>query len=315
MERFKDIIDYKNVVAVGESVNGIEVSVEKKLPEDSLNKEDIIPKAVDGYKTNVTETGVIRALSYTKRRRPAPGGISIGHFAVTAGTLGMWITKEDEICVLSNNHILANKNNAKPGDRISQPGPLDSSDIKYNEIANLTKFIPIIWKSSNGGGGGNCPFANALVYLFNKATNRLGCVVRLKSYITEVELNLVDCAIAKIIDPGDALFEILDIGVVNGTSEGTLGMHVEKTGRTTGHTQGTISQVNVIVDVSYGGGQRARFTDQLLSNDSMSQGGDSGSILVNSSDKTAVGLLFAGGQTTTIFNRIQNVEAALEISI
>jgi hypothetical protein len=55
------------------------------------------------------------------------------------------------------------------------------------------------------------------------------------------------------------------------------------------------------------------FTDQLMAG-AMSQGGDSGSAVLDN-DNRLVGLLFAGSDTTTIMNRIQNVFSELGISL
>ena len=46
----------------------------------------------------------------------------------------------------------------------------------------------------------------------------------------------------------------------------------------------------------------------------MSAGGDSGSLLLNSSNHFAVGLLFAGSGEITVHNKISNVMNALNIS-
>jgi hypothetical protein len=46
----------------------------------------------------------------------------------------------------------------------------------------------------------------------------------------------------------------------------------------------------------------------------MSQGGDSGSAVLDSGNKL-VGLLFAGSDNTTIINRIENVFSGLGLSI
>jgi hypothetical protein len=90
-------------------------------------------------------------------------------------------------------------------------------------------------------------------------------------------------------------------------------MAVRKSGRTTAITTGEIQQVDVTVDVDYGSGRTARFTDQLLAG-AMSQGGDSGSAVLDA-DKNLVGLLFAGSDTTTIINRIENVFSALQVHL
>jgi hypothetical protein len=78
-------------------------------------------------------------------------------------------------------------------------------------------------------------------------------------------------------------------------------------------TTGEILQVDVTADVSYGAGRTARFTGQLMAG-AMSQGGDSGSAILDGGGNL-VGLLFAGSDTTTIINPIENVVAALGIGL
>ena len=90
-------------------------------------------------------------------------------------------------------------------------------------------------------------------------------------------------------------------------------MSIKKYGRTTEFTTGSIQQIDVTVDVSYGAGLVARFTDQLLAGP-MSQGGDSGSAILNDSNQL-VGLLYAGSSNSTILNRIENVFAALNLTL
>ena len=107
--------------------------------------------------------------------------------------------------------------------------------------------------------------------------------------------------------------EILNIGPIQGTVAGELGMAIKKGGRTTGFTTGQIQQVDVTANVQYGAGQIALFTDQLLAG-AMSQGGDSGSAVLDENNRLT-GLLFAGSNTTTIINRIENVFSALGISL
>jgi len=72
-------------------------------------------------------------------------------------------------------------------------------------------------------------------------------------------------------------------------------------------------QIDVTTQVSYGEGQTAIFEDQLMAG-AMSQGGDSGSAVLDEED-FVVGLLFAGSDTTTIINPIQFVLDALNVEI
>ena len=124
------------------------------------------------------------------------------------------------------------------------------------------------------------------------------------------EGNLVDAALALPLDPEFVSPEILELGTIQGFAEGQLGMRVKKSGRTTGLTVDEITQIDATVIVRYGE-KTATFTDQLIAGP-MSQGGDSGSVVLDD-DNNVVGLLFAGSSNTTVFNRIQNVVDALEI--
>jgi hypothetical protein len=90
-------------------------------------------------------------------------------------------------------------------------------------------------------------------------------------------------------------------------------MKVRKMGRTTGYTEGTINLLNATVNVAYGS-KTARFTGQIITGP-ISQGGDSGSLIVDGTENKAVGLLFAGSNLATIFNPIDRVLDALSINI
>lgn len=284
-------------------------SVEKKLPGAQLAERDLVPAQLQGLPTDVVETGPIRAFqSRTDRWRPAPGGVSIGHYLITAGTLGCLVNKAGQRMILSNNHVLANSNAANIGDPVYQPGPIDGGTAA-DRIATLADFVPIQFAED---GGSSCPIGNAAANLANAVAGLLGSTTRLKAVRAQASDNLVDAAIARPVSDEDVTDEILDIGTISGVAEATLGMAIQKSGRTTGYTQDVVQQIDVTVNVGYGGGKVARFTDQLLAG-AMSQGGDSGSAVLDN-DKNLVGLLFAGSETTTIINRIQHVFDLLQVS-
>jgi hypothetical protein len=327
-QRSKELLSRANVVAtgVGFKVEGgqrtetpsIICSVDKRVPASSLSPKDLVPRELDGVPTDVIETGRIRALqSPTGRFRPAPGGVSIGHREITAGTLGCWVHRNGQWVMLSNNHVLANSNDAEIGDPILQPGPFDSGRYPDDQIAVLEDFIPIKFPGdSNGdsnGDTGGCGIAGSIVSLLNGIARILGSSTRVKSYSTQQVDNLVDAAIGRPLNDEDVLPNILNIGDVTGTAAAQLGTEVKKSGRTTGFTQGEIIQVDVTVDVQYGTNLVARFADQLMAG-AMSQGGDSGSAVLDEQDRL-VGLLFAGSDQTTIINRIEHVFDSLNLSL
>jgi hypothetical protein len=316
------LLERENVVAAGigykvtagqkTSELSIICSVEKKMPVSRLSTRDMIPSTLNSIHTDVVETGVIHARqSRTGRHRPAPGGVSIGHRDITAGTLGCLVKKDGKIYILSNNHVLANSNNAKTGDPILQPGPHDGGLFPRDQIADLIEFVPIEFSLPEPPS--DCPVAGSAASLINYIAEVVGSEVRFKAVRLQSGDNLVDAAIARPMDDNDVSGEILEIGNINETTRGELGMVIRKSGRTTGFTMGEILQVDVTVNVQYGAGRIARFTDQLLAG-AMSQGGDSGSAVLDDNNNL-LGLLFAGSDNSTIINRIEHVFTALAINV
>lgn len=297
----------RNVVAVGigfKITGGVQtnelcvvVSVIKKLPLVQLPESSRVPRALGGVQTDVVETGKIFALQDPKQKmRPARPGVSIGHYQITAGTFGCLVQRTGQVYILSNNHVLANSNEAQLGDAILQPGPHDGG-TSADQIGTLEQFIPIGFIGSPGCS----PFA-FLFRLFGLS----------KPLINEPGNNTVDCAIAKPLSADLVNPDILQIGIPTGVGTGTLGTQVQKSGRTTGLTTDQITQIDVTVSVDYGG-KIATFKNQLMAG-AMSQGGDSGSAVLDM-NKQVVGLLFAGSTTTTILNPIQFVLDALQVQL
>ncbi|MDQ7843618.1 MAG: hypothetical protein QN141_07720 [Armatimonadota bacterium] len=318
--RRHDLLARPNVVAAGlgfktvagrrQPVLSIVCSVTRKLPAAQLAPRDRIPATIAGVPTDVVATGPIRVHQRrTERVRPAPGGVSIGHRDVTAGTLGCLVKKDGASFILSNNHVLAAENDGLPGDPILQPGPFDGGRLPADQIAALTAFVPIRFREAAEAGAA----AGAVAAAFNWLARLLRSPARLKPATTQIPENLVDAAIARPLRDGEVDPTVLEIGAIGGTAPAALGLVVRKSGRTTGLTVGEILQVDVTVDVRYGGDRVARFTDQLLAS-AMSRGGDSGSVVLDS-DNRIVGLLFAGSETTTVITPIGHVFAALGVTL
>lgn len=62
---------------------------------------------------------------YRTNARPLLIGSSIGHIDVTAGTLGAFVKHGSRVLMLSNNHVLANEDEAKVGDTVLQRAKYD----------------------------------------------------------------------------------------------------------------------------------------------------------------------------------------------
>ncbi len=324
-ERFKETILRKpNVVGVGTGFKEIRgrrtadlsvvALVRVKVPRAGLAADELVPSSVEGIPTDVVEVGTLRALqARTDRWRPAPGGISVGHFKVTAGTLGAVVRDRanGERLILSNNHVLANSNQAIVGDPVLQPGAIDGGSPSSDTLARLERFVEIQFNQEPP----TCGIAKLVADILNWLARLVGSRHRLRVIQENPQaVNRVDAAVAKPVNPADLLPEILDIGVVQGTVEPSLGMAVRKSGRTTGYTTGQINVIDTTVTINYGENRTARFEGQFVTTP-MSQGGDSGSLLVDGESPRGVGLLFAGSGQATIYNPIRDVLEALQIEL
>lgn len=241
--------------------------------------------------------------STTDWNRPACVGESVGHYQITAGTIGARARANNSAYLVSNNHVLAKTNCGSTttvsdplvisgpciGDPILQPGPYDGGTIANHQIGGLHAYVPIKF------GGAD---------------------------------NTVDAAIASLLDGADLSNSTSSAGY--GTPKSTLtdaalDMPVMKMGRTTGLTRASVSAVNATVNVNYGDvdgigtNDVAKFVNQIVVfKPRFSAGGDSGSLVVVDGgihDKKPVGLLFAGSSTSTIINPINDVVTKLSITI
>jgi len=222
-----------------------------------------------------------------RRRRPVPMGVSVGHYAITAGTIGAFVrlADDDRPRLLSNNHVLADENRGEPGDAIVQPGPLDGGQPIEDRIGVLERFVAV----------------------------------------DPAAVNEVDAALALLDEEIEILAELEGIGAVEGLASAEEVERVIKRGRTTGLTRGSVTAIevdNVVVDFSTGA---LRFDGQIEISGGgdvpFSMGGDSGSLIVEQDTRKAVGLLFAGSDQggpsgtgvtyanplTTVFERLSVV--------
>jgi hypothetical protein len=300
------------------------VGVKEKLPQERVAAGRMVPKSVAGAGTDVVQYGVIRALSLTTRKRPCPPGYSVGHFRVTAGTLGAWVKRGSgsERYVLSNNHVLADSNGATPGDFVRQPGTADGG-TDNERFARLTEYVTIRFDS---GGGDDKKAAAAFAWKAwqepaNFVARLLNCPYRMVVAPQRVEQpypNLVDAAVARVMIEDWVETAVPQVGEIQGIRDFQLGDRVQKTGRTTEHTTGVVETLGAQVQVDYGTGSGiATFDDQLVVRaeaGDFSAPGDSGSAVLGA-DAFLGGLLFAGGEGITIVNRISHVVSLLGVRV
>lgn len=197
------------------------------------------------------------------RQRPLLPGISIGHFRITAGTLGCFVKMRSsgDPRILSNNHVLADENAGKKGDAVIQAGHFDGGRKPKDTVGKLNRFVRL----------------------------------------DRTAANLVDCALATI--RSGVQFDAATLKGIGKLSGGPgpipdIGSEVHKVGRTTDVTHGRVTAFeldNVVVAYDIG---NLSFDNQIeiegAGQGPFSEGGDSGSLIVNE-DRLAVALLFAGG--------------------
>jgi hypothetical protein len=218
--------------------------------------------------------------------RPVPIGVSTGHPAITAGTIGVRVTDGGNVYALSNNHVYADENRGGFGDSVLQPGAYDGGVDPGDGIGYLTDYEPIVFSTAAG--------------------NRMDAAIALSSSASLGRSTPCD-----------------GYGTPRSTTvEAVINQNVKKYGRTTGLTKGRITAIHATVNVSYGHGT-ARYVDQLVIEPAgFSSGGDSGSLIVvdgkgryKGDDRKPVGLLFAGSSLVTIASPIDPILERFSMTI
>jgi len=306
-------VGYKLTAGEATDQLSVVVMVREKIPVSGLKPEEIIPQDLDDVPTDVFPVGELRPLqARTDRWRPAPGGVSLGHYKITAGTFGCVVYDQQtgKPLILSNNHVLANRNNAKYGDPILQPGPADGGLVGRDMIAVLERFYPIQYNSAPA----TCSIAESYVKLGNILAKMLKSSHQIQAFKSNPSAsNQVDAAVARPMEESFILKEDLEIGEIEGTAQAELDMMVRKSGRSTALTTGVINILDASVQVNYGQDRLAFFENQIVTSP-MSIGGDSGSLLVAMDTPKAVGLLFAGSDLASIHNPIHHVLKRLNVT-
>lgn len=276
----RDMFSKANVVALGhaqEQKKGektgketLTAFVTEKKPESELEESDKVPSEVNGKKTDVIEIGKLeieadypvqpgevetetKDINTNSKHRPFPQGSSIGHKNITAGTAGRIMFEREEKKVAgetvvypkpvgtSNNHVVANENNAEVGDSILQPGPYDGGreiDSEYR-VGGVAGYVPL------EDSGNRVDFA-----WYDLEEDRIA-----NSYV----LGMGVPTEAGTVQKGDKAFK--------GNT------------RTTSYREGEVLSTDATVRVRFSNGVK-EFEDQIIT-ESISKGGDSGSTIFN----------------------------------
>jgi hypothetical protein len=291
----------EGVKGVGITVSGGSLGILVLV--DTTNNAALLPSSLDGLPVTVRAVGAINAIACGGENPqvayplPVPLGVSTGNGILadgfcTTGTIGFKVRDNagGTIGWIGNSHVVASGIEGCPGTAPIgsveyQPGPVDTGCVPDQNIGMLNRFIPIDFSGTPD--------------------------------------NVVDCGF---VQSSDAAISdiILNLGPqVNNVVPAFVGQNVQKNGRTTACTQGTVSAINLTISVTYTditACGTATFTNQIEVSPTppaaaFAAPGDSGSPVVDS-DNNTVGLLFAGDSVgDAVLNPIGAVLSALNVSL
>jgi len=268
-------VGFKYIKGKRTEIKCITVFVSKKVPLSELDPDEIIPKEIEGVPTDIVET----------------------HFKIYQNVSSHQSRHDPLIGGIS----------------VGRSSSSGAGTFGVSVIDNQTNNDVIL----------SCWHVLCQSFSWSKGDNIIQPAItdggNSSDVIAELERgilnNEVDAAIA--IFTNDRKLKdknILGIKRAVGYEHASVGMHVKKSGRTTGVTEGVVIYTDVEDTVNYtklGLGHRT-FQHQIIV-DGYSRPGDSGSAVLNDDDHI-VGLLFAGGGNIYLANDIYNVIKHLEIS-
>lgn len=293
-------ITHSDITGIGK---GYHLIIYLQYEDPSIIKQ--LPRTINGIPVAYQITGEIKPLpvyctnsctsncGFIYHYRPLQAGASIGNINMLslgycdAGTIGGFPkTPDGQRVLLSCNHVLAHdtpgESIAQIGQSIIQPGTIDGGDTINDVSGTLAKWIKIVPKGS-GLNGFDCAYEIINPDISINLTNL--CNYNISGYTIPF--------------PG-------------------IGMNIQKAGRTSRCTTGTIVALDVTMDVNYSLTSTpalATFTNQIQTSSNFAQSGDSGSVVVESYTWNAVGLLFAGASDGTAWcNVMADLEHALGVS-
>jgi hypothetical protein len=230
-----------------------------------------------------------------------PNGLSVG-------TAGFYMTDDDKnIYLVSNNHVIGGSNSASPGEMVIQPGTLDLTSLELSLLPTLASLSAIQVGALTGQV--QLLFPSAAGTPNNRVDGAIAKIDTTKRDMGEIARLTFGGGIMGVAGPYD----------VDGSGRLLGSDRVYKVGRTTGYTEGRVTNIAAVVSVPYDGGV-ATFVGQLAVEATpdnvgpFSDSGDSGSGVLNDRHEL-IGLLFAGSATRTLINPIREVISELRASV
>lgn len=246
-------------------IKSIRVYVEKKESKNKLDEIDLVPKKIEGVKTDVKEDTPIRFINeisdYREKYRPVKAGISMCNAASTACSSGIPVYKiiDDKVRTLANvnNHCqnMIGSDITRKGDPIIQPSLFDGGDPEEDQVGEVYDF-------------------------YERRTDRK---------------NIMDSGLNLLYEDVEMTLETLDKKPVPEIENLKLGQKVWKSGRTTGYTEAEVIDIDVTVSIKNNQGNIMYFKDQVFTTGELADGGDSSSVVFSQKNNKIVAQLFAKG--------------------
>jgi hypothetical protein len=214
-----------------------------------------------------------------------------GNFCCS-GTLGSLVVRNNANFILSNNHVLARRDQAKVGEQITQPGLVDTNCSPGQQVATFSQAIKLQGPKLPDGNFSS-PADGAIAQVTTNKVDLAGTILQLGS---------VSGGLAQPAPPANTVIAPV------------LSMAVAKNGRTTGLSCSSISALGLTVQVVYetgcngGTSFTVEYKNQIdIDSTTFSAPGDSGSLIVDALTAQPVGLLYAGSTNDTVANPINDV--------
>lgn len=303
-------------VDIGEKVTGgdptgemaIVVYVEKKQPADRLAEGAAIPAEINGVKTDVQEMKVVLQAPTARARVEDVGAeVDAGKYSTLTGGISIGPARSVYLSPpdvpSAGYYIFAGTLGAMVRDRST--GSTMALTNFHVACVDSTWHVGDRMVQPSRLDGGQTP------------ADQFGSLAR------ATLSDAVDGAVVTLDASDQWSPTIQDIGGVAGHVAASVGQAVQKRGRTTEHTYGTVASTDFSVTIDYGDGlgtrtlhNQIRITPDTTHNPRFSDHGDSGSVVVDG-NRNVVGLLFAGSDdgSATFANPIQNVLDELNVDL
>lgn len=293
MRTIQSTPSHVHAVGIGGKNGGDEpavvVYVTRKLPEGEIPPDEMVPKTVNGVVTDVVESPMPQLAACTDNRRtrtrPLVGGISVGRSGGPSGTLGGFVRS------------------TRPGDPADALYVLSNSHVLFSGSGRIAG-VRIVQPAAGDG-------ADDRIALLERATT-----------LQPGKVLTADAAIARLDAPAGIVNEICGIGAIAAPVPPQKNMAVDKHGRTSGLTTGTVAAIGLSAEALDENGRRLQFSnvfriEPATPRTAVARLGDSGSLVVRSMDHAAVGLLYAADPAGSFYlaQPIADVCAEMEIAL